>query len=164
MRHYFNSSQSRGIGSIEVVIGAAILAVVLVFCIGAVGQFAAFGRLQVERTQALFLAQDTLEGVRLLRDASWSDFDALSLNTSYYIAFGPSSLSATLVPQTVGDHVPRFKIMSAYRATGNSDLVASTSPVSKSVDTHTKLIEVTVPFGSSTQSIVLQEYLGDIAP
>jgi Tfp pilus assembly protein PilV len=156
-------SRKRGVTVVEAVMGITILATVLLFTSNAIGQFVAFGRTQVDRTKALFIAEEMMEATRFVRDASWTTFANLNPGTTYYIAFGTSTLSVTTTPQTIGGLVPRFSVAQVYRANVSSDIVASTSGVSKSVDQNTRLVEVNVSYGAS-QPITLYQYLANIAP
>lgn len=164
MRTVSIQTSARGVSAVETVIGVSLIAVVLLFSMSAVAQFVSFGRDQVEKTRALYLAQGTLEATRLIRDGSWGTFSGLTLNTTYYVAYSSTTVSATTVPQVFDGLTPRFKVMSVYRASANSDIVASTSGVGKSVDPFTKHIEATVPYGTDGAVITLSQYLADIAP
>jgi Tfp pilus assembly protein PilV len=54
-------------------------------------------RLVSERTQAAFLAQEAVEGVRHLRDASWTNNIApLASGTLYYVAFASTTPAYSL--------------------------------------------------------------------
>lgn len=153
-----------GITAIETIVGVTLIAVVLLFTINAVTQFLSFGRQQVDRTQALYLAEQTLESVRFVRDSGWSNISGLSNGTTYYVAIGTSTIRATTTPQTLNGLTPYFKLSSVYRTNADNDIVASTSGVSKSVDANTRLVEATVAYGTSSSTVTLSEYLTNLLP
>lgn len=81
-------SKNRGFGLLEIVIATAIISGTL-FSLSYV--FLISNKLAAEsgnKVRANFLAEEGLEALRLLRDASWtSNLSELNINTTYYLSF-----------------------------------------------------------------------------
>lgn len=145
-----------GFGLVEVVVGVSLLTLVLVYTFSASATFLSAGRLETERTQALYLTEETLESVRFVRDTNWTSFQALPLNTNLYIARA-GSITATTAPQTVGVFTPVFRLYAVNRDASTKDIVTSGG----AVDTGTRFITATTTW--SKGSVALSTYVADIS-
>ena len=142
-------SSERGAGLLEVVIGAAIIAVVLLGTVAAFQAFVRSGLATTAKLQASFLAEEGVEAMRSIRDRSWSEFAGLSGST-YHLVFS-SEWDATTTTQTIdGVFARTVAVGDVYRRVSDSDIVASTSLDAKSLDPNTKRVEVEVIWGDTS--------------
>lgn len=153
----------RGVGSIEVVIGVTIASLIILFSVNAITRFITLGADQVERVQALYLAEEALEATRFLHDENWSDITSLTNGTTYYIDFSGSTIEATTTPILIdGIFSQTFVLTEVYRAISDDDIVASTSPESKIIDTDTRFVTANVAWEGASATTTLEQYLADI--
>jgi len=135
----------KGFGLIEIIIASAIISASLVALAG-VSQLAF--RVILENTRekrAGFLAEENLEVVRILRDLSWSSNVApRASEVTYYPVFDSAlstwSLSSTPPGLIDGMFLQTLVFGDVYRRNSDDDIVASTSPDSKTLDLDTKLV------------------------
>src|SRR3989338_11000440 len=82
----------KGFGLIEILIASAILSASLI-TLTASSQIAfRLMKDSLERTQAGFLAEESIEAVRILRDTSWSNnIEFLLTETMYYLTFSTTT-------------------------------------------------------------------------
>lgn len=150
----------RGISIIEVVLGVSIAAVTIAFMSHAVVRYASVGTENLERARAVFLAEESIELMRYLRDDSWTNISSLTNGTKYYLSLSTTTIATTTVPSLIDTVYTRTITTSAvYRATSGDDIVASTSGASKAIDVNTKLITATVTWGRSSSTVSLSEYM-----
>jgi type II secretory pathway pseudopilin PulG len=155
--------RSRGITSIEVVIGVSIAGVVLVYAMYAITQFINSARDVGDHTQALYLAEDGLELVRFMRDKNWSTFDSIPLNTTRYISISSTDILPTATTETIGNFTRSFQVSNVYRNTSTDDIVASTTGGS-AADPESKYVTMTVSWGASGETVSLSTILVNLNP
>lgn len=150
-RNRYKTQQDDGSALIEVVVGAAIIAAVLIGTVAVFHYFLQSGLATTTKLQAAFLAEEGIEAARSIRDRSWSEFDALSGGT-YHLAFG-SNWQATSTEQLIdGTFTRTVTIEDAYRRTSDDDIVPESSLDPKAVDSETKRVSVTVSWGTTTET------------
>lgn len=163
MKEIHIQKTQQGVGSIEIVIGVTIASLIILFSINAIARFITLGADQVERVQALYLAEEVLEATRFLHDENWSDIASLTNGTTYYIDFSGSTIEATTTPILVnGIFSQTFVLIEVYRAVADDDIVASTSPESKVIDSDTRFVIASVAWGGTGATTTLEQYLADI--
>lgn len=150
----FNQN-NRGITVIEVVIGTAILAAVLVGITTVITQMVQARERVNSNLQALYLAESGYEYLRHLRDDAWTNIDGLTVDTYYFLSLSSSTISTTASPEIInGEFLRRFHVRSVYRDT-NDDIVASTSGGTIDDESYEVWVEVGGQFGTSTLKGVL---------
>ena len=154
------TERTRGLSSIEIVLGVSLAALILVFVTYAVVRFVNTGRDVSDRAQALYLAEEGLELLRFIRDEAWSDIGNLTVNTSYYLDVNPSAVSITGTPESIGYFDRRFWVANVYR-NGSDDIVPSTTPGS-TADPQSRYVTVEVTGGTPERTITLTSILADI--
>ncbi|MEK7520391.1 MAG: hypothetical protein AAB581_04095 [Patescibacteria group bacterium] len=152
--------QEEGVGLVEIVIAVGVIAATF-FAIAQVGILAMNGaRDRNEKVRALAFAQEGIEAVRTIRDATWSgNIATLSFGSTYYAttssdhwiltASNPGLLDGTFTRTVVVDNVARDI---------NDDIVV----VGGTDDLGTKKVTVTVSWGSPQKSVQLLAYLTNI--
>lgn len=148
--------QRRGISAVEVLIGVSILAVVFTAISFSIMQFVNTSRDVAERTQALFLAEETFEMVRFIRDEKWSHITDLSDGTTYYLQVSGGDIATSTTPEVIDQYTRSFIIESVERD-GNDDIVTSGTP-----DNNSKYITATVTWGNPVRSVSLTSIIADI--
>ncbi|MDP3735641.1 MAG: prepilin-type N-terminal cleavage/methylation domain-containing protein [bacterium] len=133
----------RGFSLVEVVVGSAIILIVLGGLIAAFTRYAATLFRTTDRVQATYLAEEGIEVARILRDASWTSFAALTLDTPYRLALSSGVWEATTSEALIDGAFDRtMTLQSVYRRTSDSDIVASTSLASKAIDPDARYVLV----------------------
>ena len=85
---------------------------------------------------------------RVLRDASWANFAAITLDMPYRLALVAGVWQATTSATLIDGVFDRtMTLSSVYRATAGSDIVASTSPVAKAIDPAARHVSVRTSWG-----------------
>ncbi len=156
----------KGLGLIEIVVGTAIISLSLVGLVTAFNVFIRTGLSNTNKIQATYIMEEGLEAVRYLRDAGYSaNISSLTSGTSYYLLFDGSDWSATTTQTLIDSRFDRIvTIADVYRRDSDDDIVASTSPDSKTLDSNTIQATVTVSWdssGSVSEEISAVEYLTD---
>jgi hypothetical protein len=155
---------SHGMSLVEVVVGAAIAAVVVA---GIATAWSFYGKLaneSVRTTQADLLIEEGAEALQYWRDKGWdANIGALALNTPYYIVWNGTDYVATTVATPINSSYTRSVTFSAvYRDA--SDNIAS----SGTLDAGTRLATISVslyptpPGGSATTIMQAQTLIHDI--
>lgn len=149
----------RGFGIIEIVIAVFVITTAL-FSIMLVSKLSLeINRHNLYSTQAGFLLEEGSEGLRMMRDSSWSKITALATSTPYYIIFSKNSWSATTTATTTdGVFYRTVKTAGVYRDS-NDDIAGSGT-----YDIGTKKLSLSVSWwnGTATSSQAMDMYLTDL--
>ena len=78
------NSKQNGYGLVEVIIVATIGIVVFLSISGCLNSFLRIAILNIDNTEALFLAKSSLEQARAVRDEDWANISSLTPGESYY--------------------------------------------------------------------------------
>lgn len=98
----------RGISLVEVVISTAIILFFLTALIGVHNIYLRIGLTNSSAIKAAFLAEEGVEAVRFLRDASWEDnIEVLDLDTDYFLAFSSNAWALTTDNVYIDDTLER---------------------------------------------------------
>lgn len=147
---------TRGLTLIEVLIGVAIAGLVIVFIAHTITLFTAASEEALDRTQALYLAEEGIEILRYLRDADWNTIEnELSVGTTYYFDVSTTTLATTTVVETIGQFTRSFELSEVERDS-DDDIISSGG----TVDSGSRFATVTVSWGS--ESVSLTSLLTDL--
>lgn len=149
----------KGITAVEALVAVAIAALVIIFSTHAIVYFVSTGSDLVEKTQALYLAEEGLEVMRLIRDEDWDNIDILTAGERYYLSIDATSASTTDTPEVIGQFTRSIVVEEVYRSTNNDDIVPSGSP-SSAIDPETVLVTSFVAWDTTTTT--LRTYLTDL--
>jgi len=127
---------SNGIGLIEIIIGTSIISLSMVGLIAAFNLFIRAGLANTNKIQAIYLLEESSEAFRHMRDSGWTiNINSLSKSTPYYLSLESSSWVATTTTALIDGVFDRtITIYDVYRRDSDNDIVASTSPDSKTLD------------------------------
>lgn len=141
-----NKSLKKGIGLIEIIIGTSIISLSMVGLITAFNLFIHAGLANTEKIQAIYLLEESSEVFRYMRDGGWAiNISPLSKNTTYYLVLESSIWTATTTASLIDGVFDRtVTIYDVYRRNSDSDIVASTSPDAKTLDTNIAQITANV--------------------
>ncbi|HVT75329.1 MAG TPA: hypothetical protein VHD69_02880 [Candidatus Paceibacterota bacterium] len=151
---------AKGSVILEVVVAAAIMAVV---ALAFLGSFALLTR--VHERNMLFikgdlLAEEGLEAMRFIKAAGWSNLSAIPSGGARYLAVGTSTWGVTTTPERVdGDFYRTIKVYSVFR-NSSDDIVTSGG----TVDSNTLLTESSVSWSyrGATTTATYKTYVTNI--
>ena len=148
----FYKNKQKGFTLLEVVIGLGILSFII-FGLFSVSQISLrIVNASTRDTQAIFLMEEGLEAVKILRGLSWDgNIKSLSNGTNYYLSFNNNIWQSTTTPVFVDGFERKFVPENVYRD-ANDDISAGGN-----LDSGTKKITVFVSWpeenGTTTKSI-----------
>ncbi len=148
---------SRGMGSLEILIGAAIIVIGILALIIAFNSFFSFALANDRNVQAAYLSEEGLEAMTFLRDGSYAgNIAPLSTSATYYLSWNSAvgSWETTTTPQYVdGVFLRTITLASVYRNSAGH-ITSSDDGV---IDPNTRLVTVTLQYfqghGTTTQSM-----------
>lgn len=153
---------TRGFGLVEVVIGTAIIMVTIMGMTRAAQYGLQATKRISDQQRAGFLISEGVEGVRLIRDDSFSNLSSLTLGTKYYLYYNNTSnkWKATTTQQVVDSIFFRSFVVSSVNRDSNDDIVSSGG----STDSGTKKIHLEVAWRllNATSTKTQDFYLSDI--
>ena len=111
---------------IELLVAITIIIVALVVLMQAYAFFTKANSQNKKNLEATALAQEMIEATRSVRDESWANFVALSLETAYHpVQSGsPAKWSLTAGQETISGFTRQIVLSSVFRD-ANDDIVAS---------------------------------------
>ena len=140
------NNYSRGIGLMEIIIGTTIISLSLVGLITSFNLFVSTGLSNTQKVQAVYILEESIEAFRYIRDDGWTaNISTLSKNVSYNLAFDGSNWEATTTSALIDNVFDRtITIVDVYRRDSDDDIIASTSPDSKTLDPNTVQVTASV--------------------
>lgn len=113
-----------------------------------------------DKAYALTLAQEGMEGVRNLRDGSWTNHIApLTFGATYYLITSSGQWALTTSnPGLINGKYTRTVAVASVARDANDDITSSGG----TDDPKTKLVTVTVSWGAPSKSVKLSGYMSDI--
>lgn len=148
---------SRGITVVEALVGLTILSIALVFISYTITLVLNSSGIVMERTQALYLADEGHELLRHLRDENWTEISSRTNGSTYYFAVATSSIDISTTPEVIDGTFTRSVIFSEVRRNSSTDDLVTSGG---SVDAGSRLVTVTVSWG--TQSVSLESLLTNL--
>ena len=156
-----NHSSKQGFGLIEIVIAISIIGF-LMFGLITTARISFAGVLaNMERLQAIFLLEETLEAMRIMRDDGWAaNIDPLTLSAPYYLEFVSDTWEATTTPNLIDGTFTRIFTVTAVQRDANDDIVASGG----TIDTDTLQVDASVswPARGEIITISLSSYITNL--
>ena len=151
---------SRGFGLIEIVVGSAILAVVLL----AVSEYYQ-GSLRISRTtanltQASFLLEEGVEVAKLFRDDGWANVGTPATGTTYYLSYTGTKWATSTTNVYIDGLFERTLTLSDVYRDASDDITTSGG----TLDTGIRKATVAVSWreGTSTTTKSIDTYLANI--
>ncbi len=161
MKNNFYKNSNKGFSLVEVVVASAIISIITFSIVSAASKGLALSQRALHQTQASYILEEGAEAVKTIRDASWTNISALTIGTTYYLAYNntTNTWSLSTSANTIDSFFTRKVQLSEVNRDANDD-IASTG----TVDTRTKKVDVNVSWLSSgtTVSKTLSFYITDI--
>ena len=144
-----------GLTLVEVLVAAAIILVFISALISAHNLYLTTAFSGLKKVKAIFLAEEGIEAIKLMKDKSWtSNIAPLTNGTNYYLTYdSATSLWESIATNTYIDSLfeRRFVLSAVYRD-GNQDIASSGT-----LDANTKQVIVYVSWSekgaTSTKSV-----------
>lgn len=157
----FFKKSSGGMGSLEILIGAAIIVTGILALIIAFNSFFAFALANDENIQAAYLSEEGLEAMTFLRDGSYTgNISPLSTSAIYYLTWDSSASSweTTTTPQYVDGIFLRQITLTAVNRDSSGRITTSDEGT---LDPNTRLVTVTLKYfeGHATTTQSMSTYL-----
>jgi type II secretory pathway pseudopilin PulG len=154
------SISQQGMGLLEIVVGLSILAVTMASMVMTYKAYIRASFATTESIQASYLAEETFEAVKMLRDKSWtSNIATLTNGTTYYLYWNGSTWVATTTLQYVDNQFLRSFKLAAVNRDSNDDIA-----VSGTLDANTKKVDVSVAWqvAPATTTKTLSTYITNL--
>lgn len=152
-----------GFGLVEIVIGAAIMAVILFASAGYYQQSLKISTATSQKIQADYLVEEGLEAGRMWRDTSWSNVSGMASGTPYYLSWNGSTWATTTTPSLIDGTFDRYVVASPVSRDAASDQIVLSGGV---VDTNTKKITAYVSWydvaRNATSTVSASTYLTNL--
>jgi Tfp pilus assembly protein PilV len=149
----------RGTGLIEVLVAAAVVTLLVIGITSVYRLAIRSSREAIRGTQSSLLAEEGLEAVRVIRDASWDAIDNASIGISYTLTWTGTTWALTTTPSMIdGTFDRRVVFQNVYRDA--SDDIAE----SGTLDGDTVRVNVTISWntGTATTSRTVSTYIGNL--
>ncbi len=109
----YNMKNDTGMALMEIVVGLAIISISLISLLSNYRTHLKAVSANIQAIKANYLAEETFEVVRFLRDSSWTKNIAnLTDNIDYYIYWDGTVWTSTTTPQSIDDFSRYFKLSS----------------------------------------------------
>lgn len=155
-----NSSSNSGLALVEVLIATAIVLAFLLalFTVNNLYLKTAFSN--TGSVKATFLAEESLEVMRFLRDLSWDNISVLTPGANYHLTFESNLWQTTVVNVFIDNLFERVVTLSEVYRDASGDIVSNGG----TLDPDTRLITATVSWkvGSATTTRSVSTYLSKI--
>ncbi len=158
-------NSQRGLSLVEVVIGTALILLSLTGLTTAYTFYLKAGLKNTDSLKSVFLLQEGVEAVTLLRDDAWSNLSSLTAGTSYYLSWNGTKWVSTTTSALVDSVFTRTIMLdSVYRKNAGNDIVDVSAPDAKTLDANARKLTVTVAWGtaSTTQNRKMVTYLTNL--
>lgn len=158
MRIIFKNFKNKGVSLVEVVIAAGIIATISVVVFST---YALMNKYAIQNTaliQASMLAEEGVEGLRVMRDFGWTaNIASLNAGTTYRIAWNGGRYAATTSTAFIDGKFDRTFTLSNVNRDANFNIVSSGG----TQDTGSKKAVVTVSWrqGNATTSKSIESYI-----
>lgn len=147
-----NVSLTKGITLVEVVLGIAMISGVLVTVALTLTVFMQSADLALERTSALYLAEEGIAVMQYLRSDDWDTISAQSVGTPFYLTLATSTIGLSGSPEVIaGTYTRRITLNNLYR-NSSGDIVGS-GDAGASVDADARYVLVEVATTDATTSL-----------
>lgn len=152
---------TKGVTLIEALIATSIIMAFLVALVSVHNTYLSSSLSDLFEVKATYLAEEGMEAVKGLRDASWTNNIASQANdTSYYLAFSNGAWTLTTTPLLIDSKFSRTVRFSSVGRDSSSDIVTSGG----TSDPNTRKVTVVVswPLGETTATRSIETYITNI--
>ncbi len=149
-----------GMTLVEAIVAVSVATLIVTSIIASYPVLLRTGLSTLDTVEAGLLIEDGIEGVKTLRDTSWSQKIAvLTASTTYRLAFATSTFESTTTTAYIDGHFDRtFALYSVYR--DGSDNIAASGTLDPKARKLTVFVAWPRPSGTTTRSI--STYITDL--
>ena len=159
------TNSTAGSGLVEILVAVSIFSIVLGSLITASNMYLSGAEENLKSTKGVYIAEEGMEAVKIMRDNDWGNITTLTDNTNYYLYFDTSSSTnniwkATSTTSFIDSVFIRIlKVNAVYR-----DLNGRIVESGGTLDSNTKKVSVSVswPSKSTTTIKTLSTYIANI--
>ncbi len=161
MKKNLFKKNTRGIGSLEILIGATIIVTGILALIIVFNSFFSFALANDANVRAAYLGEEGLEAMFFLRDGSWStNIASLSTTSAYYLAWNSGASTwqtSTASPAYIDNLFLRKITLANVKRDGTGKIVTSGG----TLDSNTRLVTATIQYfqGHATTTQTMATYL-----
>lgn len=151
----------KGITLVEVLVATAIILSFLIALISVHNTYLRSSFSNLDEIKATYLAEEGIEAVKGLRDASWTTNIAPLVNgTSYYLVYTGTLWATSTTFALIDSKYTRKVVLSAVNRDASSDITTSGG----STDANTRKVNVTVSWstGSATSTRSIDTYITNL--
>jgi prepilin-type N-terminal cleavage/methylation domain-containing protein len=149
MQSYFYKLQ-RGVTLIEVVIAIAIISIMIVVVGYSVMTYVDARAQLLDNTKKLYLAEEGIELLRVLRDEDWTAIESLTVDDTYGFSVSTTTIATAGTVEEIDGTFYRSFVVSAVRRDANDDIDFLGGGT---IDPDTRLVTVSVFGPTSTTSL-----------
>ncbi len=160
MRRFLHNNK-KGATLIEALIATSIIMAFLIALVSVHNTYLNSSFSDLFEVKATYLAEEGIEAVKGLRDASWTNNIVSQTNgTSYYLVFSNGAWALTTTPVLIDSKFSRTVTFSTVNRDSSSDIVISGG----NPDPNTRKVTVVVswPFGGATATRSIESYITNI--
>ncbi len=139
-------SRGRGFGLVEVVVGAAIIAGLVVGGASALARLTRTAQVTWQESRASWWLEEGAEAVRWWRDAAWANVSDLQPGTRYYLTWSGSNFATSTTATPLNPIFTRWLETAEVYRDGNGDVVSSGG----TLDPETRFITLAVEWSDFT--------------
>ncbi len=153
--------KNKGSLLIEVLVAAAIISTSVLASLGVFGTMARLQYRNTARIQASFLADEGIEAVKTLRNASWNtNIENLTIGSKYYLYWNNHSWNVNASTTLVDGQFSRyFTLSNVYRDASFNIVTSTTSGAAIDTDMRDMVMNVEWVDESGTSSKSIETYL-----
>lgn len=156
---YHRGTRERGATVVEGLIAALIALAVMVGLVSTYNLFVRLVQMNTETVQALYLLEEGVAALHMIRDTAWYGVSSVPVATMYYLSFDGASWATTTTPENIDGFTRSFVLEDVYRD-GNDDITTSGG----TLDPGTKLATFTVSWDSrgTARTRTLSRYITNL--
>lgn len=149
--HRLSLQSERGAALVEVIISLLLVTLVLGFIGTTISTYISARDTLLRSAQQAYVAEETYEAVRFLRDGNWDAVATIPLDTPHYLTVATTTISLEPTPAPGTTVLREVWFDEVYRTSGGA-ITASTT-AGASVDTNARLVRVIVGDGVASTTV-----------
>ncbi len=151
----------RGMGIVEVIIGAAIIATGILALIDAYTTYVRFALANQKNVQAAYLAEEGLEVVTFFRDTSWVNIKGLSTSTPYYLQWNSTKWATSTSQQYIDGFLRSVQLLDVYRD-GSNRIITNGSLGAYDPDARKVIVQIDYAEKEATTTKTMTTYITNV--
>lgn len=142
---------SKGISMVEVIVASSIISLSMIYITNVYGNLLALSIANTDKIQSVFLLDEGVEVIKIMRNYSWSSIASSTVDTDYYLIWQDSIWQSTTTPVLIDDKfIRKFTVSNVYRDPDTLNIVESGGVINN--DTKIINFDVSWNYKGSTSS------------